>query len=194
MNVRVLLLGAAVFAGCLPVWAGERASLSNSAASMKRKLHQVDLNAASAHPKPLRTVFTETEVNAYMASGEVQLPAGVMSVHLEGDMGVITGTARVDFDQLRAGRGSANPLLEIFSGIHDVVVVAHARGSGGQGTAHVDSVSLDGIEIPRFVLELFVEKYLQPKYPGIGLDSRFDLPDRIDAATVGSHTLSVTQH
>ena len=57
----------------------------------------------------------------------------------------------------------------------------------------VDSVSLDGIEIPRFVLQLFVEKYLQPKYPNIGLDSRFALPDRIDTAIVGLHKLTITQ-
>ena len=50
---------------------------------------------------------------------------------------------------------------------------------------HVDSVSLDGVEIPSFVLELFVQKYLKPKYPNIGMDSRFALPARVDAATVG---------
>ena len=58
---------------------------------------------------------------------------------------------------------------------------------------HVDSVSLDGVEIPRFVLQLFVEKYLQPKYPNVGLDSRFGLPDRIDTAIVGQHRLTVAQ-
>jgi len=57
----------------------------------------------------------------------------------------------------------------------------------------VDSVSLDGVEIPHFALELFVEKYIQPRYPGIGIDSRFALPDKIDTATVGQHQLAVTQ-
>jgi hypothetical protein len=57
----------------------------------------------------------------------------------------------------------------------------------------VDSVSLDGVEIPEFVLELFAEKYLQPKNPQIGLDSQFALPNRIDTATVGLHKLIVTQ-
>ena len=74
-----------------------------------------------------------------------------------------------------------------------MVVQAHAHGSGGQGIVQVDTVSLDGVEIPRFVLQLFVEKYLQPKYPNIGLDSRFALPDRIDTATVGRHKLTITQ-
>jgi len=43
------------------------------------------------------------------------------------------------------------------------------------------------------VLELFVDKFLTPKYPQIGIDSQFALPDRIDTATVGEHQLAVTQ-
>lgn len=169
--------------------------LQNSAAvaSMDRKLQRIEANGASAHPDQTPTEFTEEEVNSYLASGRVQLPSGVQSVNFQGEPGVITANTRVDFDQLKAGKRSSNPLLGVFSGVHDVVVQAHAHGSGGQGIVNVDAVSLDGVEIPRFVLQLFVEKYLQPKYPNIGLDSHFALPDRIDTATVGRHKLTVTQ-
>ena len=111
----------------------------------------------------------------------------------QGQPGTIVGTSRVDFDQLKAGKNSYNPLLSIFSGLHDAVVTAHAYGAKGEGLVHVDSVSLDGVEVPQFVLQLFVEKYLKPKYPNIGLDSRFALPARVDAATIGLHTVSLTQ-
>jgi hypothetical protein len=57
----------------------------------------------------------------------------------------------------------------------------------------VESVSLDDVEIPRFVLQMFVDKYLKSKYRNIGLDSRFVLPDHLDTASVGLHTLTVTQ-
>jgi hypothetical protein len=43
------------------------------------------------------------------------------------------------------------------------------------------------------VLQSFVEKFLQPKYPYVGLDSRFSLKEKIDTATVGDHKLTVTQ-
>jgi hypothetical protein len=86
-----------------------------------------------------------------------------------------------------------NTLLEVFRGVHDVDVVAHAHAAAGVGYVEVDSVSLDGVEIPRFVLQLFVANYIQPKYPNLGLDSSFRLPDRIDQATVGVHELTVTQ-
>jgi hypothetical protein len=162
-------------------------------ASMQRKLDHIESNAALPKPDSAPTEFTEAEVNAYLASEKIRLPAGVKSVNLQGQPGIVTGNSQIDFDQIKAGKSSYNPLLSIFTGVHQVVVTAHASGRAGQGLVHVDSVALDGVEIPRFALQLFVDKYLQPKYPEVGLDSRFRLPDRIDNATVGVHKLSVVQ-
>jgi hypothetical protein len=58
---------------------------------------------------------------------------------------------------------------------------------------HIQSASLDGIDIPRAALELFVNRYLKPKYPNVGLDSEFKMPDRIDTAAVGNHYVVLTQ-
>lgn len=161
--------------------------------SMSRKLAHIQSNGKLAHPEQTPTTFSEQEVNGYVASGEVKLPAGVQSLKLVGGPGVINGTAQVDFDKVREGVHSSNPLLSVFSGVHEVQVATHAYGERGIGYVHVDSVSLDGLEVPHFVLELFVEKYLTPRYPGIGIDSKFKLSDRIDSATVGEHQLTVIQ-
>jgi hypothetical protein len=169
------------------------ASNSSDALSMEHKLQHIETNGGSAHPDSTPTTLTESEINAYFASGKIKLPDGVQSVHFAGEAGVVTGKARVDFDQVKTGKNSSNPLLSMFSGIHDVEVEAHAHGVAGTGYVDVDSVVLDGVEIPRFVLQLFVEKYLQPKHPEIGLNSRFQLPDKIDTATVGKHVLVVKQ-
>jgi hypothetical protein len=166
---------------------------SRDLASAERKIDHIEANGRSPRPNPNPTVVTEGEVNAYLASDNVRLPVGVESVKLQGEDGVITGNARVDFDRVREGAHSSNPLLSVFSGVHDVVVVAHAHGAGGRGQVHVDSVSIDDIEVPRFVLQLFVEKFLQPKYPELGLDSQFKLPNRIDTANVGRHELTIIQ-
>ena len=166
---------------------------SSAAARAEAKVQHIEKNAELAHPDPTPTQFTDEEINGYFAAGKVKLPAGVKSVTFEEQPGVVTASCRVDFDQVKGGRGSANPLLSLFSGVHDVVVVANARGAGRQGTVDVQSVSLDGVEVPKFILELFVEKFIQPKYPYVGLNSRFALPDRIDSAVVGEQNLSVTQ-
>jgi hypothetical protein len=184
--VVIVVLGAAL----LPVASAGRAA---PAPAMKQKLAHIEANGRLTHPDPTPTVITEDEANAYLASEEVQLPVGVQSVKLRGQPGTIDGTAQIDFDKVREGAHSSNPLLSIFSGVHEVEVATHAYCKEGQGHVHVDSVSIDGVEVPQFVLELFVEKYLQPRYPEIGLDSQFKLADRIDAATVGEHRVTIVQ-
>ena len=166
---------------------------SAALASMEQKLQRIATNGAAQHPDQTPTVITEQEANAYLASGKASLPQGVRSVRLQGQPGVVIGTTQVDFDRLKAGQDSSNPLLSVFSGVHEVVVNADAHGSGGQGVVHVNSVAIDGVDVPRFALQLFIEKYIQPQYPEVGLDSRFALPDRIDTAVVGLHKLTITQ-
>jgi hypothetical protein len=157
------------------------------------KLDYIHRNGQKSHPDQRPTQLTEDEVNAYFASGRVKLPAGVDSVRLTGEPGAITGKSRVDFDKIKSGPGNSNPLLSFFSGVHNIVVNAEAYGSNYQGHVHVNSVLIDGIEVPHFALELFVEKYVTSKYPGVALDSTFRLPSKIETATVGSHVLTVVQ-
>ena len=165
-----------------------------AADSLQRKLDQIERNGSHTNPQPVSTILTEQEVNAYVASGRVKLPAGVKSVRFSGMPGVVSSISRVDFDQLTAGQRSSNPMLGMFRGLHDVAVTAHASGAAGTGSVHVDTVQLDGVEIPNFVLQLFVDRYIKPKYPNLGLDSQFRLPDRIVSATIGQHILTVVQN
>lgn len=166
---------------------------SKLGSSMGSKLDHIQKNGAHQTPDQTPTIITEDEVNAWFAAGRVKLPNGVQHVEFHSTPGVITSLARVDFDQLTAKQRSSNPLLSIFTGVHNVQTVAHAQGEGGIGIVSVDSVSLDGTQIPRLVLQLFVREFITPKYPNVALDSHFHMPDRIDTATVGEHTLTITQ-
>ena len=157
------------------------------------KFAQIERNGKMAQPDSSPMQLTESEINAYLASDAVDMPAGVESLRLEGHPGNVVGLARVDFDKVRTGTKNPNPLLSLFTGIHDVVVTAQARGDRGHGLVRVQNVWFDGTEIPRFMVQLFVEKYLAPRYPGIGMESKFPLPSRIDSAVVGQHVLTVVQ-
>jgi len=161
--------------------------------SMERKLEHIESNAARPTPDSAPTVMNEDEVNAYVNSGAVHLPRGVQRVHLEGMPGVVTGNLQVDFDQITQGSRSVNPLLALFSGVHQVQVATHAHGERGVGYVHVDRVSLDNVEVPPIALEFFIDRYIKPKHPEIGIDSRFQLPDRIDTAVAGEHRVTVVQ-
>src|ERR1044071_7112202 len=109
------------------------ASNAEAVTSAQRKVDHIEANGKLAHPDPKPTEFTEQEINAYIASGKIQLPDGVESVHLVGVDGTVTGTSRVDFDKIKGAARSSNPLLSMFSGVHNVEVQAHAHGSGGTG-------------------------------------------------------------
>ena len=161
--------------------------------SMERKLEHIESNAARPTPDSAPTVLNEDEVNAYVNSGAVHLPRGVQRVHLEGMPGVVTGNLQVDFDQITQGSRSVNPLLALFSGVHEVQLATHAYGQRGVGYVHVDRVSLDNVEVPEIALEFFIDRYIKPKHPEIGLDSRFQMPDRIDTAVAGQRQVTLVQ-
>jgi hypothetical protein len=161
--------------------------------SMQTKLEHIQENGEQAHPDQAPTIMTEEEVNDYIAAGRITLPQGVKKLRMEGRSGIVTAFLNVDFDEIRAGQNSSNPLLSVFSGQHDVRVEADAAGSGREGRVHVREVTIDGFSVPRMALEYFVSKYITPKYPNVGIDSQFQLPNKIDMATVGYHKVTVTQ-
>jgi hypothetical protein len=199
--LTILLVGSVIFIARegpasvqppVPVQANS-ASGHRLADSMQTKLDHIQQNGQLARPDQIPTTLTEEEVNDYIASDHIILPQGVKKLRMEGRSGVVTAFLNVDFDEIRGGQKSANPMLSIFSGRHDVRVEASASGSGGQGRVSVREVTIDGFSVPRMALEFFVSKYITPKYPNLGIDSEFQLPNRIDLATVGYHKLTVTQ-
>lgn len=194
--------GQQVSGGARPVTSGQssarRSTVPHSsghrlADSLQTKLDHIQQNGEQAHPDQAPTVMTEEEVNDYIADGRIVLPQGVKKLKMEGRSGLVTAFLNVDFDEIRAGQNSSNPLLSVFSGQHDVRVEADASGSGREGRVHVREVTIDGFSVPRMALEYFVSKYITPKYPNVGIDSQFQLPDKIDVTVVGYHKVTVTQ-
>lgn len=186
MIVILLLSGATVTAQ-------QPSSHHRLAESLQRKLDHIRQNGNLSHPNQTPTVMTEEEINDYIASGRVKLPVGVKQVMFEGQSGVLVAVATIDFDAIREGQKSSNPLLSLFNGTHVVRVEADAAAAGGQGKVHVRTVTFDGTTVPRIALEFFLSRYVTPKYPNVGMDSTFTLTDRIDTATIGYHKLTVTQ-
>ncbi len=186
-----LLVGAA--AGQKHPASATQAMYDAAAKSAEAKFRHIEQNAKRNPPDQTPTVLSEREINSYLASGRVQLPTGVRHVEFTGTPGIIDATASVDFDEITAQKRSSNPLVSLFSGVHDVHAIARAQGSGGKGQVHITRIELDGVTIPRVALEFFLDHYVRPKHPEVGLDSTFTLPCRIDLAIVGEHQLTLTQ-
>ena len=132
-------------------------------------------------------------MNAWFREGGYKLPQGVEKVIFHSQPDAIIADATVDFDAVKQGKRNLNPLLSMFSGVHEVQVTAAASAQNGQGHVVIQAVSIDGVEVPHLALELFVNKYVTPKYPNVGLDNQFAAPDRIDSATVGNDNALLSQ-
>lgn len=161
--------------------------------SIQAKLAYLKQNAARPHPDPKPTELTEPEVNAYFNEGGVKLPKGVSHVRLTSQPDVIDAHAQVDFEAITNGRGSNNPLYSLFSGTHDIHAVAQASGANGTASIHVQSIELDGVQVPQFLVQLFVEHFITTKYPNVGITSTFKLPLRIDSAVIETGRVRLVQ-
>ncbi|MGZ4820185.1 MAG: hypothetical protein ACXVZM_01165, partial [Terriglobales bacterium] len=81
-----------------PAASSTQAMYNSAAASADAKFRHIEENARRHPPDQTPTVLSEREINAYIASGRVQLPVGVRTVSFTGQNGVLNTTARVDFD------------------------------------------------------------------------------------------------
>jgi len=166
---------------------------SSTAQRFQDKLDFLERNAKSNPISHRSTQINADEVNAWFREGGYKLPQGVQKVSFRSQPDTIQADATVDFDAIKEGKRNLNPVLSMFSGVHDVQVVANASAQGGQGHVNIQSVSIDGVEVPNLALELFINKYLKPKYPEVGMENQFQMPDRIDTATVGNDNALLTQ-
>jgi hypothetical protein len=157
------------------------------------RLHHIQQNGMSATPDTAPTQLPDDEGNAYFAAGRVKLPASVQQLRYSTTPGSVNAIARIDFDVLTQNSTSNNPLLSLFSGVHDVRVIADASAQNGTATVAAQSVEIDGIPVPRMALEYFVKKYLTSKFPNVGMTSHFKLPSRVDSAKVETAKVVVYQ-
>ncbi len=185
----LLFLSALLAAGQLP----QRDTHSPEFRAMQQKIEYLRRNAAKPKPDPKPTDLTEREANAYFNEGGVKLPKGVTNLQLTSQPGILDAHAQVDFEAIMQGKGSTNPLFQLFSGSHDVHIVTQAAGSAGTGTIRVQSAYLDGIEIPQMAMQFFAQHYITPRYPHVGMTSTFKLPLRIDSAAVEAGRVQLIQ-
>lgn len=170
-------------------------------ASMERKLLAI-LARGSQTPEssapPMRTSFTEREVNAFFQYSELlHLPAGVVNPRVAiADGGHLDGRAVVDLDAVRASkeRGLLDPLSDV-SGAVEVAVTGILRTANGQGTFELQSATLGGVPLPRSLLQELVSYYSRtPDTPaGFELDKPFALPAAIRAVEIRQGAATIVQ-
>lgn len=168
---------------------------SQAFASAQRKIAWLQENGRNPHPSTRPTVLTAEEWDAYLNQGGVNLPNGVSNVRISSQPAdAVRANADVNFDRLTNNRTRNNPLLALFTGIHHVTVTAQASAAKGIATVRIQSVTFDGVTVPRIALEYFADRYLRPRYGNaVALDSTFPIRSRIDTAVLGPDRVTITQ-
>ena len=141
--------------------------------------------AAGEKTRSTNTVeFRESEIAAYIQHELAPLfPKGLDQVDVQLQQGLISGSARIDFDTLEAVDGKSNPLLSaLLRGQHLLGVVASVKTQNGTGSYDVSKVLLDQREIPKPLVDLLIQKYVVPKYPAAKPNTPFPLPYNVDHA------------
>ena len=171
------------------------------ASSMEQKLVAIAArgNAApTAKLAPMRTSFTEQEVNAlFQYSQLVQMPAGVVNPRLTiADAGLLSGRATVDLDAIRKSkeRTMLDPLSWV-TGSVEVTAIGTLKTANGQGTFDLQSATLGGVSIPKSLLQEIVSYYPRtPESPnGVSLDKPFVLPAAIQTVETRRGAATVVQ-
>jgi hypothetical protein len=167
---------------------------------MGQKVHAIVQRAilAPAKASPLKTTFTDRELNAYLQHhGTEQLPAGVKNARVSMlDANKLETRAVVDLDAVRTSqpRGWMDPLGYV-TGSLEVVTIGMFSGSAGKGVYRYESGTVGGVPIPRAVMQEVIAYYSRsPELPkGINLDEPFPLPAGIREVQVRKGAATVVQ-
>lgn len=176
----------AVLVATTALGAGQALSRQDSA-SMQQKLAAIAARAAQpagTPAPPLRTSFTEREVNAYFKyDGQPGIPVGVVDPQIViAENGHLEGRAIVDLDAVRKTQSSAVlDLVAMFAGAVEVRAVGRLTTANGKGTFILDRASVGGLPVPKSLLQTLVTHYTRnPDLPdGFDMDKPFDLPAAI---------------
>jgi hypothetical protein len=169
--------------------------------SMGTKIARVQAAAETPRPadgRPLRTTFTEREINAYLAlDGPEFLPSGIAMPRVRlGDDGRVQARAIIDLDAVRRSRErSAFDPLAYLTGAVEVVAAGRIESSAGQGLIRYESATVGGVAVPETVAQELLRFYTRtPERPrGFAFDEPFDLPARLRGVSVERGSVTVMQ-
>jgi hypothetical protein len=195
--VRTILI-----AGLLGVFVAPQAPTRSDADIARRKVTAVLTHGAAAPAAraaaPVRTSFTERELNAYLQyDAPAELPAGVAAprMTLPGD-NKVAGEATVDLDAVRRSkqRGMLDPLSYV-TGSLQVTVSGLLHVTNGLATFQLEHATIGGVPMPKSLLQELVAYYTRtPVHPqGLEIDKPFPMPAAIRSVEIQRGAVIVVQ-
>ena len=199
-RVFVVVIGAAI---AVPLRAGQSPADKTASAQMQSSVTSILVRAqmAANAKKPLalqKTTFTDSQLNAWLKmDGKANVPVGLVSPQISFDaLGKLTARGLVDLDGVRKSkeRGVLDP-MNYLSGSLPIVLVGKLSGVSGAGTFDVESATLNGVTVPRLLIQELIAYYSKsPDFPdGITLGKPFPLPAGVKTLLISKGSATVVQ-
>jgi hypothetical protein len=151
----------------------------------------------AANAAPLITMFTEHEINSYVAlEGPTFLPEGIATPRFSlADGGRVRARAIVDLAVWGTRERSVFDPLSYLTGKVEVVAIGRAEASESVGVIRYESVTVGGISVPKTVAQELLRFYsrTEERPTGFAFDEPFELPGNVREVTVQSGEVTVTQ-
>lgn len=166
---------------------------------LQKKIAEIAANGAAARTKPKTTPVSEGELNSYLTYNvRNDIPRGLADpeIVMSGN-GSLAGRVLVDIDAFNRSRGPQGVLdpLSYLSGQVPVTARGVLRTNEGRGRFYLSSAELQGVPLPRSVVQELVRYFSRtadnPR--GIDMDEPFALPAKIRQIEVSAGEALVLQ-
>lgn len=195
--MRARVFSALVLSSSLLVTIDAQSPQAQADAAHGKLLRLIEAGQAAA-PAPRQTVFTQTEMNAYLQyRAQTWLPSGITSPRLDflgANRVATTVVADLDGVRRRSSGGWFDPTAYL-RGKLPVHVIGTLVTERGRGRFALEQATVDGVPVPRlFIQELLAFYTSTPDQPaGVRLDEPFDLPAAIERIDVRTGQATVVQ-
>ncbi|PYS53921.1 MAG: hypothetical protein DMG13_10395 [Acidobacteria bacterium] len=121
-----------------------------------------------------RMELSEAELESYVFySLKDDIPAQLDSVDVQLGPGTVASDTQLTFMSDSTG----NPIVDsLIGGTHNLFLKGKLVGEQGRGKFDLDEIRVDGIPVPKILIQTLFDKYVKPDYPEADLKEPFDLP------------------
>jgi hypothetical protein len=121
-----------------------------------------------------RLELSEFELESYVLYAlkkDIPVQIDAMDVKLEPD--TVASETQLTF----ASNSTGNPMVDsVIEGTHNLFLKGMLVGQEGRGRFELQEIRIDGIPVPKILIETLFDKYVNPRYPDADLKAPFDLP------------------
>ena len=157
---------------------GANAAATRAPKTTREKLDRI----SSGKMRPGEKItLSDSEVTAFIASGEVEVPVGVsgVKVQFQPDAAVVDSTIDLAKTQEAKGKSLSMFMRMLLQGERKLRTTCRYTSTAGMGTLDVESFEIDGAKIDGTMLDFLLENLVAPNYPGVKLGEAQELPDHI---------------